>query len=1389
MFRSQLATLTLGTSVVDAALTQGYSTHTIQHDGAEREFKVYLPSNSIYTGLFLMHHGWTEDMDSACTYGEIQKYAEEYGFVGVCPQGLRYGNGETGWNVGTCCAGADTAGTDDLGFIRKVVEFVNAEVSIPAGRTYAGGFSNGCALSFRLACELSDVIFGVGCAGAAYDHAYTGRGVLSCNPANPRPYWSQIGSFDSFYSVTDSKAGWRRYATEVLRCGSATEVVYNQDSVTCEEHTSCPVAKSSRFCEMIWEAASGSLVRVLSGFAVSVCCIAFAPSGDLLAATGADGQARLWNIQTGEALLCVAGHQDVATGVAFAADGQCIATCSSDGTAVLWNIESGCREATLEGHSEAVMAATFVCKSDLAPTPTKTKFCNYNRRPASEPGRGVVPIMIGIIGDSNTGKSTLLNALLGQKLLPTSYKSCTSAITNVQLLKSEQPKLSYQWNGAEEVVEGRREILARIKSLNEQVRERESKHILDLCVACSPIDSLVSAGICDGSLRLVDMPGQDETDNPVVKDCFQQLLSMCHGLIILVKYNSVKSDSLAVLLDRISDLAPHLYSTPGALTFVISQCDALRADGDSDDEVDTPKDAFKDLKKELLQYLANRDCLMLYPGFLSDVRVLCVSVDQKMVGGHEFGLLVEAIGDLHGIIAELKRARQVKLCQEITDTCVDRLQAVRGEYPSRAQEVISAAKQNELVNQASMAVAAASFIVTIPLGGWGLALGCAVRCAAAGTALGLGVAASAVHVQSEKEGQAMQEGESPTLGGVQCLGGGALGALGAEEANRRVVFDKTAASLLEGKVYEDTLVDPAGGAIYIGEFVGEVPHGRGRLFWSSTNYEAFIGRFKNGMPREGSFLNEKGFCVARCKVSADGIVSVSETTDEELTEAEEETPSPASPCETLEDFLNLEPAVPLDSKLPVPLDQAGREEKVKARQGVSQSRTEAVSWATGPFGDCIVECSVPLQRRDVQCRTMHDGPAEDTECEGMQRPVATKACDCSTMLCVSETSKACEEQHTQDFNTRLTSDASEDVQQDMADCIGCFPLSDDELHESPDAYNDSCVHWNSPSPCRSGLPFYSMRSKDLDTSLCQSFCTSKGLDLSGIVGGKDFGVPPTHLQLSAQDISYLDSIVSGGTRDVPKESSPDPDLASPSATAPSLVTWDYLPGFQRPCDGYGSCGAAKNWRPRGAPTSGEWEEVTFAHYYFDERYGHMDQTRKEAFREATAVYHRRTCIRFVEVESNFTGVTLRVGNYNSGSCWASYLGYPSSGTSSDFRRSGFNLGSCMNLNHMGEILHNLGHVLGMLDEQNRPDATRVYHGHGPHLRVFWDNLPNSWSFLFSEVEEAYTGSPWPGGSRRLWKCCQPRDGELVSRIKMKKPDHRLEQQPPEELGLPMGNVS
>ncbi|CAJ1333102.1 unnamed protein product [Effrenium voratum] len=684
----------------------------------------------------------------------------------------------------------------------------------------------------------------------------------------------------------------------------------------------------------LWDA-SGKLLRVLGGFSVAATCAVFSPSGRLCCASGANGEARLWDVE-GSELLTLHAHRDVATSLAFSSDGQCVVTTSSDGTARVWDIESCRSEALLAGHRDAVMAACFLSRSDLELRPTKVALGHTSPQRVREPGpfpelmgqASYVPIGNVCWHENNDnrifnsifhgfvvelrrlamalcdfagqaipgGKSTLLNALLGHRLLPTSYKSCTSAVTSVRLVADGEPTLSFRWKGKGEHVRGRKEVLSRIKALNEEIRESaDAKAVVDLCVSCQPSSALRDLKICDGSLRLVDMPGQDETDNVVVKECFNQLLSMCHGLIVLVKHSAVRSDSLAVLLDGIAVQAPHLFSTPGAVTFVISQVDALRQDESDDEGTAATAHAINDLKKELLQYLANRDCLMLFPGFLSDVKVLCVSVDPKLTGGHEFGQLLEAVEELHGIIQDLKAARQVKLCKEIYETMVDRLDVIGRVYPVRAEEVLDNDKQEKNMRQATMAVAAASFLVTIPLGAWGVAMACAVRCAAAGTALGVGVVASAVNAQTKSD----QEESQDTLGGVRCLGASLFGAMGAELANQRVTFQRTAASILEGKVYEDTLLDADGCPVYIGEFVGDVPHGQGRLFWKSTNFEAFIGTFKNGQPREGLFINEKGFCVAKCQVSAGGEVKVDGAQlDEENSLLVED-----QPLESLDDFL------------------------------------------------------------------------------------------------------------------------------------------------------------------------------------------------------------------------------------------------------------------------------------------------------------------------------------------------------------------------------------------------------------------------------------------------------------------------------------------------------
>jgi hypothetical protein len=442
--------------------------------------------------------------------------------------------------------------------------------------------------------------------------------------------------------------------------------------------------------------------------------------------------------------------------------------------------------------------------------------------------------MIGIIGDTETGKSTLLNALLGEPLLPQNYKPCTSVIANAKLVDRAVPLLTYVWEGANERVEGTTGIHAQIQTLNEEMlRKSGLATVVDLSLWARGHPAFDEAGVCDGSLTLVDMPDLDETGSPFVNTCLEHLLVMCHGLLVVVKCDSIKSDSLAVMVDRISRLAPHLLSTPGAVTFVISLVDTLLPD-DANEGLDSTTASMNTLKRTLKKYLANRDCLLLYPGFLSDVRVVATSVNQNE-GDHEFNQLIEVVTELHRTSKDLRLSRKLKIADGIMSTFRGLLAGLfeRQTYPDRAKQVL----------KACTAVSAVSFLVTIPLGGWGLTVGCDML---------------------------RQKGAEATLGGVPVVGGSVLGAVGAEEANKGVKFDVSAQEIREGVTYEDTLVTDNGLPLYIGTFRGNRPDGRGRLFWPSTNHEAFIGEFVGGFPRDGTFFDERGFFVAHARVGADG---------------------------------------------------------------------------------------------------------------------------------------------------------------------------------------------------------------------------------------------------------------------------------------------------------------------------------------------------------------------------------------------------------------------------------------------------------------------------------------------------------------------------------------
>jgi len=73
-----------------------------------------------------------------------------------------------------------------------------------------------------------------------------------------------------------------------------------------------------------------------------------------------------------------------------------------------------------------------------------------------------------------------------------------------------------------------------------------------------------------------------------------------------------------------------------------------------------------------------------------------------------------------------------------------------------------------------------------------------------------------------------------------------------------------------------------------------------------------------------------------------------------------------------------------------------------------------------------------------------------------------------------------------------------------------------------------------------------------------------------------------------------------------------------------------------------------------------------------------------------------------------------------------------------------NLGWCNNMIHLGSVVHEIGHVLGLNHPMKRPDATHSYYGHGPYLRIHWQNIPSKAATQYLPDPASYTGSAGDG---------------------------------------------
>ena len=105
----------------------------------------------------------------------------------------------------------------------------------------------------------------------------------------------------------------------------------------------------------VWDLASGRLLRTIGGFRFSVHALALAQQGLLVG--GGYGLLQLWDPVSGKLLRTLAGHDGSGVyAVALSDDGATAFSASSDRTVKVWDLSSGALLHTLEGHEDHVQS-------------------------------------------------------------------------------------------------------------------------------------------------------------------------------------------------------------------------------------------------------------------------------------------------------------------------------------------------------------------------------------------------------------------------------------------------------------------------------------------------------------------------------------------------------------------------------------------------------------------------------------------------------------------------------------------------------------------------------------------------------------------------------------------------------------------------------------------------------------------------------------------------------------------------------------------------------------------------------------------------------------------------------------------------------------------------
>jgi WD40 repeat protein/serine/threonine protein kinase len=109
----------------------------------------------------------------------------------------------------------------------------------------------------------------------------------------------------------------------------------------------------------LWDVATGEFTTLFEGHSDAVWDVAYSPDGTMLASASRDNTIFLWDVATGESIQRLFGHTFRITGVDFSPDGKQLISGSFDNTIILWNVATGEKISTFEGHTDWIRDVVF----------------------------------------------------------------------------------------------------------------------------------------------------------------------------------------------------------------------------------------------------------------------------------------------------------------------------------------------------------------------------------------------------------------------------------------------------------------------------------------------------------------------------------------------------------------------------------------------------------------------------------------------------------------------------------------------------------------------------------------------------------------------------------------------------------------------------------------------------------------------------------------------------------------------------------------------------------------------------------------------------------------------------------------------------------------------